>query len=193
VMLILVMVGGITSLFGMAYSFLLPAFAESVLAVGPAGLGVLQSAVGLGALAGALSIASAPGRMRSGRTMVVSLFVLGVALALFGISRLFVISVAVLFLVGFGQMVFNNLKMTFVQGLVDDHMRGRVLSLLTLATFGLQPLGAVQAGLLADWFDPGLAMIANGAVCVVLGALLWTRAPHLRRLTLEKRPAAATA
>jgi MFS family permease len=193
VMLILVMVGGITSLFGMAYSFLLPAFAESVLAVGPAGLGVLQSAVGLGALAGALSIASAPGRMRSGRTMVVSLFVLGVALALFGISRLFVISVAVLFLVGFGQMVFNNLKMTFVQGLVDDHMRGRVLSLLTLATFGLQPLGAVQAGLLADWFDPGLAMIANGAVCVVLGVLLWTRAPHLRRLTLEKREAAATA
>ena len=98
-----------------------------------------------------------------------------------------------LFTVGFGQMVFNNLKMTFVQGLVADHMRGRVLSLLTLATFGLQPLGAVQAGILAEWVGPGMALIANGAICLALGLVLWARAPKLRGLTLEKREAAATA
>jgi hypothetical protein len=90
-------------------------------------------------------------------------------------------------------MVFNNLKMTFVQGLVADHMRGRVLSLLTLATFGLQPLGAVQAGLLAEWFGPGMAAIVNGAVCLALGLVLWAWVPKLRGLTLEKREAAATA
>jgi MFS family permease len=193
VMIILVLVGAISSLFGMAYSFLLPAFAESVLAVGPAGLGVLQSAVGLGALAGALSIASAPGRTRSGHTMLLALFLLGGALALFGVSQIFVASVAILFAVGFGQMVFNNLKMTFVQGLVADHMRGRVLSLLTLATFGLQPLGAVQAGVLADWIGLGPAVIANGAVCLALGLVLWLWVPRLRGLTLERRGAAATA
>jgi hypothetical protein len=100
----------------------------------------------------------------------------------------------VLFGIGFGQMVFNNLKMTFVQGLVADHMRGRVLSLLTLATFGLQPLGAVQAGILAEWIGLGPAVVVNGAICLALGMVLWLRAPRLRTLTLERpEPIMATA
>jgi MFS family permease len=179
----LLIAAGIPSLFGMAYMFLLPAFAESVLEAGPAGLGVLQSAVGIGALAGALTIASLPAPWRSGTTMLGALVVLGAALAAFGASQAFVLSVAALFGVGFAQMVYNNLRMTFVQGLAADEMRGRVLSLLTLATFGLQPLGAVQAGALASLIGPGWAMLLNGGVCLVLGLLVWARWPRLRALT----------
>jgi len=178
----LLLAAGIPSLFGMAYMFLLPAFAETVLDAGPAGLGVLQSAVGIGALAGALTIASLPARLRGGATMLAALVVLGLALAAFGASQAFVLSVAALFAVGFSQMVYNNLRMTFVQGLAADEMRGRVLSLLTLATFGLQPLGAIEAGALASVIGPGLAMLLNGAVCLVLGVLVWARSPRLRAL-----------
>jgi MFS family permease len=178
----LLLAAGIPSLFGMAYMFLLPAFAETVLDAGPAGLGVLQSAVGIGALAGALTIASLPARWRGGATMLAALVVLGLALAAFGASQAFVLSVAALFAVGFSQMVYNNLRMTFVQGLAADEMRGRVLSLLTLATFGLQPLGAIEAGALAGVIGPGLAMLLNGGVCLVLGVLVWARSPRLRAL-----------
>jgi MFS family permease len=178
----LLLAAGIPSLFGMAYQFLLPAFAESVLEAGPAGLGVLQSAVGIGALAGALTIASLPASWRGGTTMLSALVALGAALAAFGASQLFVLSVAALFAVGFTQMVYNNLRMTFVQGLAADEMRGRVLSLLTLATFGLQPLGAIEAGALASVIGPGWAMLLNGGVCLALGALVWARSPRLRQL-----------
>ena len=181
-MLTLLLCSGIPSLFGMAYSFLLPAFAQDVLDVGPTGLGVMQSAVGIGALAGALSIASLPGFMRSGRTMLGALFLLGGALGAFGLSRLFALSIVVLFLTGFGQMVYNNLKQTFLQGMVADEMRGRVLSLMTIATFGLQPLGAVQAGALASLLGPGWAVLLNGAVCLALGLFVWLRFPRLRAL-----------
>ena len=176
----LLVAAGIPSLFGMAYMFLLPAFAESVLQAGPAGLGVLQSAVGIGALAGALTIASLPARWRSGATMIGALLVLGASLGAFGASQSFALSVAFLFAVGFGQMVYNNLRMTFVQSLAADEMRGRVLSLLTLATFGLQPLGAVEAGAIASAIGPGWAMLLNGAACLVLGAVVWSRWPRLR-------------
>jgi MFS family permease len=179
----LMLIAGIPSLFGMAYSYLLPAFAESVLAAGPAGLGVLQSAVGIGALTGALSIASLPTLVRSGRSMLVALFVLGGGLIAFGLSTSFALSAALLFAVGVGQMVYNNLRQTFVQGLVADEMRGRVLSLLTLSTFGLQPLGAVEAGALASLVGPGVAVVLNGLICVLLAILVWARFPRIRALT----------
>jgi MFS family permease len=178
----LMLIAGIPSLFGMAYSYLLPAFAESVLAAGPAGLGILQSAVGIGALTGALSIASLPALVRSGRSMLVALVVLGGGLIAFGLSTSFALSAALLFAVGVGQMVYNNLRQTFVQGLVADEMRGRVLSLLTLSTFGLQPLGAVEAGTLASLVGPGPAVLLNGLVCVLLAILVWARFPRIRAL-----------
>jgi MFS family permease len=178
----LMLVAGIPSLFGMAYSYLLPAFAESVLAAGPAGLGVLQSAVGIGALIGALAIASLPAAVRSGRSMLVALFVLGGGLIAFGLSTSFALSAAMLFAVGAGQMVYNNLRQTFVQGLVADEMRGRVLSLLTLSTFGLQPLGAVEVGALASLVGPGPSVLLNGLVCALLAVLVWLRFPRIRAL-----------
>jgi MFS family permease len=178
----LMLIAGIPSLFGMAYSYLLPAFAESVLSAGPAGLGVLQSAVGIGALTGALSIASLPSLVRSGRSMLIALFVLGGGLIAFGLSTSFALSAALLFAVGVGQMIYNNLRQTFVQGLVADEMRGRVLSLLTLSTFGLQPLGAVEAGTLASLIGPGPAVLLNGLVCVLLAIVVWARFPRIRAL-----------
>jgi MFS family permease len=178
----LMLVAGIPSLFGMAYSYLLPAFAESVLGSGPTGLGVLQSAVGIGALIGALAIASLPAAVRSGRSMLVALFVLGGGLIAFGLSTSFALSAAMLFAVGAGQMVYNNLRQTFVQGLVADEMRGRVLSLLTLSTFGLQPLGAVEVGALASLVGPGPSVLLNGLVCALLAVVVWLRFPRIRAL-----------
>ena len=63
-----------------------------------------------------------------------------------------------------------------------DEMRGRVLSLLTLSTFGLQPLGAVQAGTLASVIGPGPAVMANGLICVLLAIVVWVRFPRIRAL-----------
>ena len=114
--------------------------------------------------------------------MLVALFVLGGGLIAFGLSTSFALSAAMLFAVGAGQMVYNNLRQTFVQGLVADEMRGRVLSLLTLSTFGLQPLGAVEVGALASLVGPGPSVLLNGLVCALLAVLVWLRFPRIRAL-----------
>ena len=70
-------------------------------------------------------------------------------------------SLAVLVLVGVSSMVYNALNQTFLQTLAEDAMRGRVMSLLTLATFGFQPLGSLAAGALASVSSPQFAVLGG--------------------------------
>ena len=80
-------------------------------------------------------------------------------------------------------MIFSSLNQTFLQLRSPDEMRGRVLSVLTLTTFGLMPLGGMAAGAAAEWWGASATVAAGGAVCAVfaLGVLL-TR-PRLSTLT----------
>ena len=83
---------------------------------------------------------------------------------------------------GLSSMVYATLNQGFIQRRVDDAMRGRVLSLLTMITFGLQPLGAVQTGTVASLVSAPFAVGVDGAVCVAVAAVLLTRARTVRAL-----------
>jgi MFS family permease len=178
----LLLIAAIPSMFGQPYQQMLPAFSEGVLRAGPTGLGVLQSAAGLGAVAGSLTIASLPRSRRSGSTLLGSVMLLGFALEVFGLSRAFWASAASLFVVGFAQMTYNALNQTFLQQQLPDEMRGRVLALLTLTTFGLQPFGAMQAGTISSLLGPPMAMVLGGCVCVLCALVVVVRWPVLRAL-----------
>ncbi len=165
----LLLVAAIPSLFGQPYQAMLPAVALGVLGVGATGLGVLTSAAGCGAVVGALIIASSSKRMRRGQLQLQMLLLFGVALCLFSQSRWLATSVPLIFGIGLASMAYNSLNQTFLQSLVADEMRGRVSSLLTLMTLGLQPLGALQAGIVSDRFGVSVALLAGGIVCAIVG------------------------
>ncbi|MDO8671490.1 MAG: MFS transporter [Dehalococcoidia bacterium] len=178
----LLALAAIPSIFGMPYIALMPAFASSVLHVGPHGLGLLMSAAGLGAVCGALAVASLQRGSRRGRLMLGAIVSFGLCLAAFAVSHVFVFSFVFLIGVGISSMTYNSLNQSFLQSLADDEMRGRVMSLLTLTTFGMQPFGQLGAGALANYAGPSFAVLLGGVVCVLFALLMLAKRPTIRRL-----------
>jgi MFS family permease len=171
-MIALLIVAAVPSFVGQPYQAMLPAIAVGTLHAGATGLGLLQSAVGGGAVVGAVFVASAAGTARRGRLQLWMLLLFGVGLVWFGLSRTMVVSVPLLVVVGLAGMAYNTLNQTSLQSLVADKMRGRVASMHTLLTLGLQPLGALLIGFLADRIGVPTTLMVGGIICagVSLGA-----------------------
>ncbi len=142
---------GIASLVAMPYAVLLPAFADLLAADrGASALGAFQSSAGLGALIGALLLASQTGTGGLGRVVVMSLMIAGLALIAFAGSRWLPLSMLLLVPVGFGLMRHMAATNTLLQTLVPDELRGRVMSFYSMMLVGLAPFGALAAGALAE-------------------------------------------
>ena len=165
-----------------AQQALLPVFAGAVLHVGATGLGWLMGASGAGALAGALLVASLGTFRRRGLLQLGGAAAYGLALVLFAASRRLELSLALLFVGSAGSMVANALNQAFLQSLAPDAMRGRVLGVLTLTTFGLMPLGGLLAGAAAERWGAAVVVGAGGAASALfaLGVLLFR--PRQRNL-----------
>jgi predicted MFS family arabinose efflux permease len=161
---------------------LMPVFAASVLHVGAEGLGALLGAMGVGALAGALVTASLSTFRRRGLVQLGAGIGYGVALLLFAASRNLELSLALLFASSACVMVFSSLNQTFLQTLAPDHMRGRELSVMTVTTFGLLPLGGLAAGAAAERWDARLVVGAGGAACALFALAVLIARPRHRRL-----------
>ena len=151
------------SLFAMNRFTLLPIFADQVLHTGATGFGFLTASQGVGALAGALSLAILQRRLASGKVQ----FFIGLAwsafLLLFSLSRSYPLSLLLLMLSGFCQISFVATTNTRIQQATPDHLRGRVMALYAQALMGVGPIGSFQAGALAHFFGAPVAM-ASGAV-----------------------------
>ena len=163
------------------YMVLMPIFTEDVLMVGPAGMGILMSISGVGAIIGALILASLPNRRR-GMMLLGGCLILGSALIGFSFSKSWPLSIALIVLVGLGQTARMTLGNTLVQYYVDDEYRGRVMSIYTM-DFGFTSLGTFAAGLMADtaigveWTVGGFAMVLV-ALTVIVAVLF----PRIRKL-----------
>lgn len=174
-----------TSLFGASYVILLPVFAEDVLDVGVGGFAAMEAAAGLGALLGTLAIVRLGASNLRGPLMLVAAAAFGGLIALFAVSRVFPLSLALLFAGGFASSVYLNLGMTTLQLLVPNELRGRVMGIWSL-TWVLASAGGLPAGLVAEWLGAPWA-VALGALSVSGFALtLLATVPSLRSL----RPAA---
>lgn len=177
---VLMVLVGVSSLFAVTYSTLMPVFAKDVLRVGEAGLGYLNAAVGAGAVCGSLTVAAA-GRYRlKGRLLTVGTFILPVGLLIFAVSQTMTLSLGALVLVGWAWVTQNATANTLVQALCPDALRGRVMAIYTLLFFGTAPFAALQAGALAEAFSPGIAVAVGALVTLACGVAVWLFAPHLR-------------
>ena len=171
----------VISLLGMPYIVLMPVFADEVLHGGPGTLGVLMGATGVGAIMGALFLASRPSIRGLGRLIAIAAGLFGAGLIAFSFSHVLWLSLALLVIVGFGGMVQMASSNTLIQTIVDDDKRGRVMSLYTMSFMGMGPFGALLAGWLASLFGAPMALVLGGAGCMLMAGIFASQLPRLRR------------
>ncbi|HYU19078.1 MAG TPA: MFS transporter [Chloroflexota bacterium] len=161
------------------YTSLMPIFASDVLDVGPTGFGLLMSAPGVGAVIGTLTIASLESIERKGLLMLGAVFGLGASLVAFSLSRSFLLSLALLIVVGAVQMVYMTTNQTLIQLTTPDHLRGRIMGVYMLNQ-GLLPLGSLLAGTLAGLFGAPLAVSLMGVLVALLALVFAAQSRTLR-------------
>ena len=164
----------IVSLVGMPYIVLMPIFAKEILRGGPSTLGFLMASSGVGALTGAIFLASRRDFKDTGRLIPVAAIIFGTGLIAFSFSRVFIYSCALMLMTGFGLMVQMALSNTSLQTIVDDDKRGRVMSFYTMAFMGMAPFGSLLAGSLAHRIGAPNTLLLGGLACVA-GALVCAR------------------
>ena len=173
------------SLMGWPFMVLMPIFAAQVLHGGPHTLGFLMGAVGVGSLTSALAMVARRSVRGLTRMIPIAALAFGLGLIAFGLSRSFWLSMLMMLLTGFGMMQGLTASNTIIQTLVEEKMRGRVMSYYTMAFVGMAPFGSLLAGALAHAIGAPRTVIVSGAACILGGAWFWSRLPAVRR---EMRP-----
>jgi MFS family permease len=171
----------LVSLAGAPYAMLMPVFAGEILGGGPYTLGFLMAAAGAGAVTGAVWLASRPSVLGLGRAISGATLVFGVALVLLAWSRSLWISLPLLVLAGGGMMVQMAASNTILQTIVDEDKRGRVMSLYTMAFFGMVPFGSLIAGWLATRWGVPWTICGGGAITALAALVFLRKLPELRR------------
>ncbi|HEY4380140.1 MAG TPA: MFS transporter [Acidobacteriaceae bacterium] len=172
--LFVVLLGGATAL--------LPAFAKDILHTGPWGLGLLRLAPAVGALANSIILAHYPIHRRAGYRMFAAVILFGAATVIFGLSHNFLLSMAVLCLLGAADVVSVVVRASLVQLETPDEMRGRVSAVNSLFIGTSNQLGQFESGVTAAWFGVIPATVIGGVGSIII-ALIWMGLfPGLRRL-----------
>lgn len=169
------------SLMGWPFMVLMPVFAAQILHGGPHTLGFLMGAVGVGSLGSALGMVLRRSVRGLVRMIPIAALCFGVGLIGFGLSMSFVLSLLLMLVVGFGMMQGLTASNTIIQTLVEERMRGRVMSYYTMAFVGMAPFGSLFAGALAHAIGAPRTVIVSGAACILGGLWFWTQMPAQRR------------
>lgn len=173
------------SLMGWPFMVLMPVFATQVLHGGPHTLGFLMGAVGVGSLVSALSLVLRRSVRGLARMIPIAAVLFGMGLIGFGFSTSLLLSLLLMLLTGYGMMQGLTSSNTIIQTLVDEKMRGRVMSYYTVAFVGMAPFGSLLAGVLASAIGAPRTVMVSGVACILGGVWFWSRLPRLRK---EMRP-----
>ena len=175
-----VLLGGVTAM--------LPVYARDILQVGPDGLGPLRAAPAAGATLTAIFFSVRPLKTDVGVKMLAAVVVFGAATAIFGISRWFPLSLAMLAVLGAADMFSVYIRQSLIQLHTPDEMRGRVAAVSTLAISASNELGETRSGFAAALFGPIVATAAGGVAAIVV-TLAWAGLfPELRNARTFELP-----
>jgi len=168
-----VLLGGVTAM--------LPLYARDILQVGADGLGPLRAAPAAGATLTAIIFSVRPLKTDVGAKMLTAVVVFGAATVVFGISRYYLLSIAMLALLGAADMFSVYIRQSLIQLHTPDEMRGRVAAASTLAISASNELGETRSGFMAALLGPIAATVAGGVAAIAV-TLAWAMIfPELRR------------
>jgi MFS family permease len=172
----------VSSFLTLPYIALMPVFARDVLGAGPEGLGFLMTGVGVGALAGALAVATIEegrrGKWLSWGNIMGPIFVF-----LFCLSRSFPLSLALVLVVGASNAVRQTLANSLIQIISPTEYHGRVMSVFNLLFNGMSRMGALGVGAVAEFAGAPGALGLGAIVSVIFGSIVIWRMPYVYRLT----------
>ena len=168
------------------YIVLLPIFARDIFHIGAPGLGVLNSASGVGALLGAILLVVLSQHLKRGKILLVILCVLG-GFASLAFAMINVLNVAILLLIALGACTVMSMTSTntALQLLTPENMRGRILSLWVMTALGLAPFGNLLAGWIAQSIGAPFTLAIGGTLCAC-GALFIAAVSKGRKLNVMR-------
>lgn len=176
----LLLYAGVVSVFGWSYTTILPVVAEQVFNKDVSGLGVLYMAAGSGALLGTILISSIGKKFQPITFIFSGCLIFSFGLIGFSFTSDFVSSLPFMFLSGLGLIMQFATMNTTIQKSVEDHLRGRVMSLYTLMFLGLSPLGSYQVGLIAEYMGSMFAIRVGAIIILLFSAALFMNRKHLQ-------------
>lgn len=181
----LLITAGLVSFWSIAYQSLMPIVADRLSGTGHGAVtyGFLLASVGVGSFAGALHLATRRSVLGLGRFLAISTFAFGLAVIGFAFAPNMIVAMPLLLLSGYFMISCFASANTMLQTIIDDHMRGRVMSLFTMAVMGMAPFGALLCGVLNDRIGLTWTLGISGVACVFAGVLFAIRLPALRRAT----------
>lgn len=175
----------IAVLFGGAVA-LLPVFAQDILKVGPEGFGVLRAAPAVGSFLILIVSAYIPFNKNAGMKLLSAIFAFGICIIVFGLSSIFWLSVAALFLSGIFDGISVVIRQTILQLKTPDHMRGRVSAVNSIFVGSSNELGAFESGLTAKLMGTVTAVVFGGSMTLLTVFITGVVSPTFRKLDLQK-------
>jgi MFS family permease len=178
---VLISMIAVSSMFGLSFGTLIPAWSVNILGGGAEINGLLFSARGAGALLGALVIASLGRSIMRGRMLTYGSFLYPVLLFSLAFARGLPVSLLILAGVGVGTILVNNLSNALVQTSTPDRLRGRVMGTYTWIFFGFMPLGALWSGTIAGRLGEPSAVMINASIAFLFALAVRIFYPRLRQ------------
>ena len=172
----------LVSLMGMPYAVLMPVYAKEILHGSSNTFGFLMGASGLGALSGALYLASRRNAAGLEKIIPFSAAVFGVGLILLSLSRAFWLAAVVMIITGAGMMLVMASSNTVIQTVIDDNKRGHVMSFYAMSFFGTAPFGSLIAGSLAKILGTPATLAIGGVSCIIGASFYLRKVPELQNL-----------
>ncbi|MBN3951352.1 MAG: MFS transporter [Nostoc sp. NMS7] len=176
------LLSALVSFMGLQNTILVPVMAEQVLKGGAETLGFLMAASGVGALTGGIYLATRQTILGIGKLIALAPAILGIGLIAFSLSRFLPLSLFTMLFVGLGTILQIAASNTFLQTIVEDDKRGRLMSLYTMSFLGMIPVGNLLGGLLASHIGASNTLIIDGIACII-GSIIFSRQlPALRKI-----------
>ncbi|MGD9635080.1 MAG: MFS transporter [Pirellulales bacterium] len=172
--MVAVLFGGVTAL--------LPIYASDVLNVGATGFGWLRAMPSIGAIAMSLFLATRPPIQRAGKSLLLAVVAFGVATIVFGFSKSYPLSLAMLFLLGAADNISVVIRSTVLQLMTPDSMRGRVSAVGIIFIGTSNEIGEFESGVAAQWIGLLPAVVGGGFMTLLTVAVVARAWPELVRL-----------
>jgi MFS family permease len=166
-------IAALTSFFVMSYITLLPVYAKVIFKGNAATYGWLNSAIGVGAFAGSFYLAALNKKASFRKVLLLNTFLLGASLLLFAYSHNLFLSLIFSVIGGFSSICQMAVIITIVQRETDNQFRGRVISFIAMAMFGMLPLGSLLVGYLAPVAGAPLTLFSQGIIAIIIGIIFY--------------------
>lgn len=181
---ILILLLSLMSLLVLPYTTLFPIIAKETLGGDATIYGYLNSFVGVGALSGAILLASLRTNSNLRKLLIIATTLFGLGILLFALSHTLIFSFLFCTLAGFGMMLHVTIINTLLQTTSSSEMRGRVISYFAMAFFGMQPLGALLIGTISHYIGAAETLLFEGCSALIIIALflpyLWKSVKHAK-------------